>query len=472
MKYDYHLLVIGGGSGGLLVAAAASSLGAKVALVEGNKMGGDCLNYGCVPSKSLLRTAHINSYINNAEKYGLKNIENIADINGVINRVNKVMNKISPHDSKERFEDMGVDVYLSRGKFVDAHSILVGDKIITGKNIVIATGSSPAIPPIKGMDEVKYFTNETIFEIDYLPKHIIVLGAGPIGTELSQAFLGLGSKVTMTNRSDALFKKDEPEAKAVMKEILLNEGIELQMETKIKSVEESDGLITVTIEKDGKDMEVKGDALLVALGRKPNTQSLDLEKAGVKVTDKGHVITDAYLRTNVKNIYAVGDVTGPYAFTRMAGYQASVVVQKIIFPIKKKVKYKNVPWVTYTKPEVAHVGYTEKYLTGNKMEYKVYMEKISENDRALAEEDTDGFLKILTDKKGVVIGATMVSEKAGEQIGLANMAINKGMKLKEFMAITFPYPTELEIYKTLAISARRDSIKPWQINLIKRLFLK
>jgi pyruvate/2-oxoglutarate dehydrogenase complex dihydrolipoamide dehydrogenase (E3) component len=472
MKYDYHLLVIGGGSGGLLVAAASSSLGAKVALVEGNKMGGDCLNYGCVPSKSLLRTAHINSYINNGGKYGLKDIENVADIENVINRVNKVIEEISPHDSKARFEEMGVDIYLSSAKFIDTHSILVDDKIITGKHIVIATGSSPAIPPIQGMDKVKYFTNETIFGIDYLPGHLIVLGAGPIGTELSQAFLGLGAKVTMINRSDALFKKDEPEVKTVMKSIFRNEGMELQMDIKIKSVAESDGVITVAIEKDGKDMEVKGDALLVALGRKPNTQSLDLEKAGVKVTDKGHVITDAYLRTNVKNIYAVGDVTGPYAFTHMAGYQGSVVVQNIIFPVKKKVNYKNVPWVTYTKPEVAHVGYTEKYLKDNNLGYKVYMEKLSENDRAKAEENTEGFLKILTDKRGIVIGATMVSEKVGEQIGLANLAINKRMKLKEFMAITFPYPTELEIYKTLAIDARKESFKPWQKKLIKSLLLK
>ncbi|HKK95368.1 MAG TPA: FAD-dependent oxidoreductase [Anaerovoracaceae bacterium] len=472
MKYDYHIIVIGGGSGGLLIAAASSSLGAKVALIESNKMGGECLNYGCVPSKSLLRSAHINSYVNNANRYGLNAGNNTADINSVLNRVNKVVDGISPHDSKERFEEMGVDVYLSKGEFIDANRIAIGDKSITGKNIVIATGSSPTIPPIEGLDKVNYYTNETIFNIEYLPKHLIVLGAGPIGTELSQAFNNLGSKVTMVNRSDALFRKDEPEVKPIMKDIFISEGVEFQMNIKIKSVKEDDEGITLLIEKDGKDIKVKGDALLVALGRKPNTKELGLKKAGVELSDKGHVLTDSYLRTNIKNIYAVGDVTGLYAFTHMAGYQGSIVVQNIIFPVKKKVDYSNVPWVTYTKPEVAHVGHTEKHLTDNKMEYKVYMESLSENDRALAEENTEGFLKIITDKRGIVIGATMISEKAGEQIGLANMAINKKIKITEFMQITFPYPTELEIYKTLAVNARKESIKSWQMKLIKKMFLR
>jgi len=472
MKYDYHIIVIGGGSGGLLVAAASSSLGAKVALIESNKMGGECLNYGCVPSKSLLRSAHINSYVNNANRYGLNAGNHTVDINSVLNRVNKVVDGISPHDSKERFEEMGVDVYLSKGEFIDANRIAIGDKSITGKNIIIATGSSPAIPPIEGLDKVNYYTNETIFNIEYLPKHLIVLGAGPIGTELSQAFNNLGSKVTMVNRSDALFRKDEPEVKPIMKDIFISEGVEFQMNIKIKSVKEDDEGITLLIEKDGKDIKVKGDALLVALGRKPNTKELGLKKAGVELSDKGHVLTDSYLRTNIKNIYAVGDVTGLYAFTHMAGYQGSIVVQNIIFPVKKKVDYSNVPWVTYTKPEVAHVGHTEKHLTDNKMEYKVYMESLSENDRALAEENTEGFLKIITDKRGIVIGATMISEKAGEQIGLANMAINKKIKITEFMQITFPYPTELEIYKTLAVNARKESIKSWQMKLIKKMFLR
>lgn len=472
MKYDYHIIVIGGGSGGLLVAAASSSLGAKVALIESNKMGGECLNYGCVPSKSLLRSAHINSYVNNANRYGLNAGNHTVDINSVLNRVNKVVDGISPHDSKERFEEMGVDVYLSKGEFIDANRIAIGDKSITGKNIVIATGSSPTIPPIEGLDKVNYYTNETIFNIEYLPKHLIVLGAGPIGTELSQAFNNLGSKVTMVNRSDALFRKDEPEVKPIMKDIFISEGVEFQMNIKIKSVKEDDEGITLLIEKDGKDIKVKGDALLVALGRKPNTKELGLKKAGVELSDKGHVLTDSYLRTNIKNIYAVGDVTGLYAFTHMAGYQGSIVVQNIIFPVKKKVDYSNVPWVTYTKPEVAHVGHTEKHLTDNKMEYKVYMESLSENDRALAEENTEGFLKIITDKRGIVIGATMISEKAGEQIGLANMAINKKIKITEFMQITFPYPTELEIYKTLAVNARKESIKSWQMKLIKKMFLR
>ena len=253
----------------------------------------------------------------------------------------------------------------------------------------------------------------------------------------------------------------------------LDDGICMELGAGIIEIRENtDKEIEVDIEKDGKLKTIRGDKLLVALGRKPNTRDMGLEKTGVKLSESGHIITNQKLQTSLPNIYACGDATGPFAFTHMAGYQASIVIQNAIFPIKKKVDYSSVPWVTYTKPEVAHVGFTEPQLIQKAKGYKKYMLPLAENDRAKTESDTQGFLKILTDMKGVVIGATIVGEKAGEMIGLANMAVARNMKITEFLSMTFPYPTELEIYRDLALEALKEGFKPWQKNLVKRLFLR
>jgi len=471
MKYDYHIIVIGAGSGGLVVASGAAGLGAKVALIEGEKMGGDCLNAGCVPSKSFLRSAHLAGDMAKAKAFGLEVEPPHVHMDQLMGRVSDVIKAIEPHDSKERYEGLGVEVIEGHGSLVDAHTVAIGERRITAKTIVLSTGSNPFVPPITGLDQVPYYTNKNIFQLEHLPKRLIVLGAGPIGSELGQGFSHLGSEVTLVDMAPGLFGKDEEEVGPIMVQQFISDGMTLELGAAVVAVRQSGNQIEVDLKKDEKVTTIEGDAILVALGRKPNTEGLNVGAVGIELGKRGHIPTNAQLQTIVPNIYACGDVTGPFAFTHMAGYQAGVVIQNAIFPVKKKVDYRAVPWVTFTKPEVAHVGLTEKEAKEKVPGYKKYLVPMESNDRAKAEDDVHGFLKLLTNKKGVIIGATMVGDKAGEQIGLANMAVVKKLKIGSFMSMTFPYPTELEIYKTAALIALKDSFKPWQKNLVQKIFL-
>lgn len=472
MNYDYHIIVIGAGSGGLVVASGAAGLGAKVALIEGDKMGGDCLNAGCVPSKTFLKSAHLADAIDRGKMFGLEVPSPIVHMDQLMGRVAEVIKSIEPHDSKERYEGLGVDVIEGYGSFVDAHTVAVGDRRLTAKTVVISTGSNPFVPPIKGLDLVPYYTNKNIFQLKSLPKHLIVLGAGPIGSELGQGFKHLGAEVTMIDKAPGIFGRDDEEVGPLMLQQFLVDGITMELGASVVEVRGSEGQIEVDIKREDRISTIKGDSLLVALGRKPNTKGLGLDQVGIKTGPRGHVMTNDRLQTVVANIYACGDVTGPYAFTHMAGYQAGLVIQNAIFPVKKKVDYRAIPWVTYTKPEVAHVGLIESQAKDKVPSYKKYIVNMEANDRAKAEGDVDGFLKILVNNKGIIIGATMVGEKAGEQIGLANLAIVKRMKISAFMSMIMPYPTELDIYKTVGLQALKESFKPWQKNLVKKLFLK
>lgn len=470
-KYDYHVIIIGAGSAGLVVASGCANLGAGVALIEKDKMGGDCLNFGCVPSKTFLKSAHLADYIRNAKDFGLDASIKDVDIKEVMGRVNSVIRAIEPHDSIQRYESMGVDVLTEEAKLLDNHTVKAGDKKITGKYIVIATGSGPMVPPIAGLNTVPYLTNKNIFNIKALPNHLIVLGGGPIGLELGQGFSHLGSKVSVIDMLPNIFPKDDPEVGPLMEKKLKEDGIKLILNSKIAEVKGKENNITVIVEKEGNKEEINGDYILVALGRVPSNKGLGLESLGIKTDRKGYVITDEHLRTNVKNIYACGDVAGPFQFTHMAGYQAGIVVRNTIFPFKSKVDYSTVPWTTYTKPEVAHVGYTEPWARSE----GIYMEKViidlAEIDRAKTENDEVGFLKLILGRKNRVIGATMIGEKAGEIIPLATMAIKKGLKATSFASFIFSYPTEAEIFKFASNDFLKKSFKPWMKKLIKKLFL-
>ena len=471
MKYDYHIIVIGGGSGGLVTAAGAASMGASVALLEGDKMGGDCLNYGCVPSKALIRSAHLAGDIGNSKTLGLDASLKKVNLETVMKRVKKVIKTIEPHDSEERFSGLGVDVIRERGILLDEHTVETKSKKITGKYIVIATGSGPAVPPIKGLKDVPYFTNETVFNNKKLPKHLLVLGGGPIGLELGQSFRHLGSDVTIIDFLPTLFGKDDKEVGPIMEDHFKKDGIKLELGSKIEEVKKQGNNILVVLDKSGKKKTVRGDQLLVSLGRVPSTNNLGLENAGVNVNDRGYVVVDKYLRTSVKNIFACGDVTGPYQFTHMAGYQAGIVLRNIISPFKSKVNYYNVAWSTYTSPEVAHVGYTEEEARSKKLLKDTVFLEINDNDRAITENDEIGFLKFIIGKKGKLIGATCVGKKAGELISLAAYAISQGAKATSFMYSIFPYPTEAEIFKTASLEIVKKSLKPWMKKLIKFLFI-
>ncbi len=472
MRYDYHIIVIGAGSGGLVVASGAASLGARVALIEAEKMGGDCLNAGCVPSKTFLKSAHIAKAIRDASMYGLTADLKKVDITTVMDRVNKVIREIEPHDSRERYEGLGVDVILGFGELQDRHTVKIGNETITGKYIVIATGSEPAVPPIHGLNEVNYQTNRTIFHLKELPGHLIVLGSGPIGIELGQGFRHLGSQVTIINRSPGLFKKDDPEVGPLMEKQLKDDGIELLLGIAYRGVRQDSDVISVEIEHEGKGRIITGDQLLVATGRLPATKNLGLDKVGVRVDEKGYIVTDKKQKTSVKNIYACGDVTGHYQFTHMAGYQAGIIIRNIIFKLCAKVDYSAVPWTTYTKPEVAHVGYTEP-MASKAGTYKSSLKvDLSAIDRAKAEDDRVGFLKLNLGKKGRIIGATLVGEKAGEMIPAITIAIKQKLTAGIFMNMIFSYPTESEILKSASLEAAKQSLKPWMKKVIRAVLLR
>lgn len=472
MKYDYHIIVIGAGSGGLVVASGAAALGAKVALIEHEKMGGDCLNAGCVPSKSFLKCSHLAKDISMSSQFGLEASFSEVNLEKVMDRVRSVIKSIEPHDSKERFESLGVDVFLGKAQLIDAHSVKVNDRIISSKSIVIATGSEPSIPGIKGLDKIPYLTNKNIFDLKKLPSHLIVLGGGPIGVELGQGFCHLGSKVTIIDRNSHLFGKDDPEVAPVMEKKLRSDGIELMLNTGIKEIKMEDENIVVTLEQDGNTLDIIGDNLLVSLGRNPSSDGLGLEKAGILTDKRGFILTNSKLQTNVKNIYACGDITGPYQFTHMASYQAGIIIRNIIFRLGSKVDYSFVPWTTYTKPEVAHVGYTEPWAKSLNMYKESVIINLKDNDRAKAENDIDGFLKLNLGKNGQIIGATLVGDKAGEMIPIASLAIRQKLKASAFLNIIFSYPTEAEIFSLASLHKVRGSFKDWQKKLIKRIFLR
>jgi len=471
MKFDYHVIVIGAGSGGLVVASGAAQLGAKVALIEAHKMGGDCLNTGCVPSKTFLKSAHIADDIRNSSRFGLKATIKDVNLSEVMKRVKSVIKAIEPHDSKERFESLGVDVFLQKGTLIDKHTVRVGERNITGKNIIIATGSKPLVPPIPGLKDVAYLTNENVFDLTTLPKNLIVLGGGPVGLEFGQGFRYLGSEVSIVDMLPHIFVKDDPEVAPIMEKKLESEGINLFLSSKIIEVKKERKDIIVITERNGQKKEVAGDYILVALGRVPNTKDLGLENAGIKTDKKGYVVTNERLQTNVRNIYACGDVTGPYLFTHMASYQAGIIVRNIIFRIPSKINYSTVTWTTYTKPEVAHVGYTEPWAKSLGLYKDSAVVNLEEVDRAKAEKDEIGFLKLITGKRNKLIGATVVGEKAGEMIHLATLAIKRKLKATAFINLIFSYPTEAEIFKFASSELYKRAFKEWMKKLIKALFL-
>ncbi|MEN1760431.1 dihydrolipoyl dehydrogenase family protein [Anoxynatronum sibiricum] len=473
MSYEYHVIVIGGGSAGLVTAGGAAALGAKVALLEGNEMGGDCLNTGCVPSKSLLASAHLANWIRQSKKMGLDGTQAPVNLEKVMNRVHRVIEEIAPHDSVERFQSMGVEVIQSHGRLLDAHTVQAGDRVLTGKRIVIAAGSGPQVPKLEGLDKVSYLTNETLFSLKKLPEHLMIWGAGPIAMEIGQAFVHLGSRVTVILRGHGLFKKDEPEVGEIMARKLEADGIRFLYGRDITGVSQEESRISLSLKETKKDIPsiLEGDTFLIALGRQPASTGMGLEAAAVKTDRRGFVVVNEALQTSQPHIYACGDIAGPYQFTHMAGYQAGIVVRNLFLPLKKKVDYRHVVWTTYTSPQAAHAGYTEETAKEAGLLGSVITHPFREVDRAVIEDDREGFLKLVLDRKKRVIGATLVCEQAGEMISLASLAIVKKLKVSDFMNIIYAYPSKSEIFGGAALTQLKDSFKPWQKKLFQRLFL-
>ncbi len=440
--------VIGAGSGGLSFAAAAAAFGQKVVLIEKHKMGGDCLNYGCVPSKALLAAGKRAHYMRTSGKFGIVPVEPIVDAKAVHGHVHDVISAIAPNDSVERFTGLGVRVITAAGRFVGKKTVEAGGHRITARRFIIATGSSPVVPPIPGLKDVPYFTNETIFDNTEKLPHLIVVGGGPIGLEMAQAHRRLGSRVTVVEGLKAL-GKDDPELADVVLKHLRGEGIDIQEGAMVESVSGSGGQISVIVKKADAKETLEGTHILIAAGRRSNTNDLGLEAAGIKFDKKG-IIVDSGLRTSNARVFAIGDVAGGLQFTHVANDHAGLVIQRTLFRIPAKTTGRHVPWVTYTDPELAHVGMTEEDARKKHGMINVMRWPYHENDRAQAERETAGHVKVVTDKKGRILGASIVGSHAGELIQMWSLALAQGLKIRAMTQWISPYPTLSEVNKRAA----------------------
>jgi pyruvate/2-oxoglutarate dehydrogenase complex dihydrolipoamide dehydrogenase (E3) component len=445
------ICVIGAGSGGLSVAAAAAAFGVPVVLIEKGKMGGDCLNTGCVPSKSLIAAGkHARASVE-ARSFGVRAPRPEIDFAGVHKHVHDVIAAIAPTDSAERFTGLGVRVIEGTARFKDADTVTVGEGIeIKARRFVIATGSSPSVPLIPGLDTTPHLTNETVFDLTARPSHLLIIGAGPIGLELAQAFRRLGSEVTVLEAAEPLARED-PECAEIVLDQLAREGVQVRSGVAVVRVAAAAPNVQVVVNDGEREETVEGSHLLVATGRRVNTAGLDLERAGIKF-DRGGILVDKRLKTANKRVYAVGDVAGGPQFTHVANYHAGLVVRNALFRLPTKVNEDIIPRVTFTDPELAHVGLSEAEAKRRRYTFRVLRWPYHENDRAQAERDTVGHIKVITSKRGKILGATIVGAAASELITTWTLALNQGLNIGAFTGIVMPYPTLAEIGKRAAIT--------------------
>lgn len=451
-EYDYDIGVIGGGAAGLTVAAGASQLGAKTLLVEKeNVLGGDCLHYGCVPSKTLIKSAKVYHLLKNAPEYGLPDIKvPPVKYSNIVRRIKNVINTIQKHDSEERFCSLGVQVAYGLPSFSDPNTIELKGNIYSAKNWVIATGSSAAVPQINGLETTPFITNREIFSLEELPESIIILGAGPIAVEMAQAFCRLGSRVIVVQRSGQILSKEDKDMADSVMEILALEGVEFYLNSSVLKVNRTGNGTEVSIKnKKGEEDKIKAERLLIALGRSPNIEGLKLENAGVEY-DKRGIKVDSRLRTSRKHIYAAGDVTGKYQFTHAAGYEGGIVLGNAIFHLPRKTDYTFLPWCTYTDPELASIGLNEKGAGQAGIKYSVWTEDFISNDRSLAEGEKSGKIKMILDEKEKPVGVQILGPGGGDLIGEWVAVLNSKMKLSKLASAIHPYPTLVEINKRVA----------------------
>ena len=444
-RIETDILIIGAGSGGLSVAAGAVQMGAKVTLLEGHKMGGDCLNYGCVPSKALIATGKAAYDQRHGAQFGVADAAGAVDYGAAKDHVADVIAQIAPVDSVERFEGLGVRVIKEYGRFISNDEVQAGDTVIKARRIVVATGSSPFVPDIPGLNDVPFETNETLFDLREKPEHLLIIGGGPIGMEMAQAHVRMGCAVTVIEGGRAM-GKDDPELAAIVLQVLRDEGVTSEEQAEAARVRGTAGAIEVETE-DGR--VITGSHLLMAVGRRSNTERLDLDKAGIETTKTGIKVDDK-LRTTNRKVYAIGDVAGGLQFTHVANYHAGVVIRSLLFALPAKAKTSHLPWVTYTTPELAQVGLTEaqaRETHGDAVE--VVRFPYNHSDRAMAERKTKGMIKVMV-RKGRPIGATIVGYQAGELINLWALALANDLKMSQIAAMVSPYPTIGEINKRAA----------------------
>ncbi|HUF44657.1 MAG TPA: FAD-dependent oxidoreductase [Aestuariivirgaceae bacterium] len=465
MAIACDLCVIGAGSAGLAVAAAAAQFGERVVLIEKAKMGGDCLNYGCVPSKALIAAARQAYCVSAGGGFGIAAAEPRIDFAAVHDHVHGVIASIAPTDSQERFEKLGVRVIRAAARFTDPQTVVAGGEEIRARRFVIATGSTPAVPPIPGLDKVDYFTNETIFDNRTLLERLIVIGAGPVGLELAQAHRRLGCEVTVVEAMQPL-ANDDPELVQVVLERLAKEGVEIVARASVTRLARAGKAIEVTFTREDKSVTLSGSHLLIAAGRAPTVAGLGLEAAGIAYSKKG-ITVDAGLRTSNRKVYAIGDVTGGLQFTHVASYHAGLVIRNALFGLPVRASNDHIPRVTFTDPELAHVGLSEKEAKARGETVSVVSAPFRDNDRAQAERATEGLIKVVAGRRGRILGATIVGKGAGELILPWGLAISSRLTLKAMVDTVVAYPTMGEIGRRAAISHYSGLAEnPWVRRLI------
>jgi dihydrolipoamide dehydrogenase len=473
MKYDYNNVAIGGGAGGLVTAYIGAAMKAKVALIEKHKMGGDCLNTGCVPSKALIRTASLLSMIKRHEEFGIASARAEIDFAAVMERVQRVIRAIEPHDSIERYTKLGVDCITGEAYLRSPHEVEVNGKVLSTRSVTIATGARPFLPPIPGMDDVDVLHTDNIWELREQPKSLLVIGGGPIGSELAQAFARLGSKVTLVEGLATILNREDAEVIELLQTRFREEGIELHTQTMAKAFEKRPEGKVLIAEKRGERVEIPFDRVLVAIGRQPNTASTGLDKLGIKLSDRGLIETDAYARTSVPNIYACGDCTSPYQFTHMAAHQAwYCAVNSLLAPFWKfRVDHSVVPWCTYTDPEVARVGLNEKDAQLAGVPYEVTTYGIEDLDRAIADSEAQGLVKVLTvPGKDRILGATICGHHADDLLPEFVTAMKHKLGLNAILGTIHAYPTMSEANKYAAGEWRRAHQPAGILRLLERFW--
>ena len=454
--FDRNLVVIGAGSGGLVSAYIAAAVKAKVTLIERHKMGGDCLNTGCVPSRALIRTAKLMQQVRQAEKYGLAEADSKLDFAAAMSRVQTVVERIEPHDSVERYTGLGVECLSGEARITSPWHVEVNGQTLSTRNIVIATGARPFVPPIPGLDTIDYLTSDNLWELREQPRRLIVLGGGPIGCELAQTFARLGTEVTQVEMMPAIMGREDPEVAEVVRQRFEAEGIRVLTDTKATAVETRGATQVLICEQGGETVELEFDKILIAVGRAANISGFGLEELGIE-TDRT-VVTNDYLQTRFPNIYAVGDVAGPYQFTHTAAHQAWYAAVNSLFGMFRKFKadYRVIPWATFTDPEVARVGLNETDAKAKNIAYEVTRYGIDDLDRAIADGSDFGFIKVLTvPGKDKILGVTIVGEHAGDLIAEYVMAMKHGLGLNKVLGTIHIYPTLAESNKYVAGEWRR-----------------
>jgi len=448
-NFDFDIGVIGGGAAGLTVASGSAQLGAKTLLIEKEKeLGGDCLHFGCVPSKTLIKSAHVYHQMRHSDRYGLPSVAlPPVDFRRVSNRIRSVIGVIQEHDSEERFCRLGARVEFGHPRFTDEHTVQLNGSSYSANRWVLATGSSAAVPPIEGLYRTPFITNREIFYLDQLPASMIILGGGPIGIEMAQAFQRLGSRITVIERAEQILGKEDKDMAEGVKAILTSEGVVFHLGTEVIATRDLGSEREVTIKhNDGSTSRLQAETLLVALGRRANTDGMNLEGIGVDVGRRGIEVDDR-LRTRQKHIYAAGDCNGGFQFTHAAGYEGGIVVSNAIFHLPRKTDYTYLPWCTYTDPELANIGMNETMAKARGIEYRVYTEEFRNNDRSLAEEERIGKVKLLLDEKEKPIGVQIFGPQAGILISEWVAALNGKVKLSTVASAIHPYPTIGEINK-------------------------